>query len=330
MADKVKVGMIGLRGWGNIVRNALKESEALELAAIWSRDRESIERSQRELPSKVCESYEALLAEPIDAVLIINPNFVHLEYALQACDAGKAILIEKPMTNTVAEGKRMVAAFKEKGLLLAVKHPHRFSPVIKHIRAMLETGEFGDVLSFESYTSHESSKHFAPDRWKRDPEKCPAAPLTQLGVHYMDTAQSFFGDPVWVQSHHRNVLKLSDNVDCTVTTAQFGDVVCTFHAHYVVPGYQRLAVYGTKALAVSERESGLVVKREGASELEKPEVTGSNGVLESLEAFGRAMQGIEPFECPGEVGLLAVAACEAAIRSAAEGGRTVTIAEVLQ
>ena len=330
MADKVKVGMIGLRGWGNIVRQALIQSKTLELAAVWSRDRESIERSQKELPSKVCESYEALLDEPIDAVLIINPNFVHLEYALQACDAGKAILIEKPMTNTVAEGKAMVAAFKEKGLLLAVKHPHRFNPVIKHIRAMLGAGEFGEVLSFESYTSHESSKNFAPDRWKRDPEKCPAAPLTQLGVHYMDTAQALFGDPVWVQSHHRNVLQLSDNVDCTVTTAQFGDVVCTFHAHYVVPGYQRLAVYGTKALAVSERDGGLVVKREGAGEVERPEVTGSNGVLESLEAFGRAMQGVEPFECPGEVGLLAVACCEAAIKSAAENGRTVPIAEVMQ
>ena len=91
MAEKVKVGMIGLRGWGNIVRNALAESETLELAAVWSRDRESIERSQKELPSKVCESYEALLGEPIDAVLIINPNFVHLEYALKAADAGKAI-----------------------------------------------------------------------------------------------------------------------------------------------------------------------------------------------------------------------------------------------
>ena len=329
MADKVKVGMIGLRGWGNIVRNALKESETLELAAIWSRDRESIERSQKELPSKVCESYEALLAEPIDAVLIINPNFVHLEYALQACEAGKAILIEKPMTNTVAEGKRMVAAFKEKGLLLAVKHPHRFNPAVRKMRELIQSGELGEVLSFEAYTSHDSSKNFTPDRWKRDPEKCPAAPLTQLGVHYIDTAQSFFGDPVWVQSHHRNVLKLSENVDCTVTTIGFGEVVGTVTAHYVVPGYQRVAVYGTKGVVLRQRDGFFGLKREGAKEFEALDLPNTNGVLESLEAFGRAMQGIEPFECPGEVGLLAVAACEAAIRSAAEGGRTVTIAEVM-
>ena len=330
MADKVKVGMIGLRGWGNIVRNGLKESETLELAAIWSRDPESIERSQKELPSKVCESYEALLAEPIDAVLIINPNFVHLEYARKACDAGKAILIEKPMTNTVAEGKEMVAAFQEKGLLLAVKHPHRFQASVKKMKELIGSGELGEVLSFESYTSHESSKNFAPDRWKRDPEKCPAAPLTQLGVHYMDTAQSFFGDPVWVQSHHRNVLGLSENVDCTVTTAQFGDVVCTFHAHYVVPGYQRVAVYGSKGVVVRDGTGFFGLKREGEKEFQPLEVGGTNGVLESLEAFGRAMQGGEPFECPGEVGLLAVATCEAAIRSASEDGRTVTIAEVMQ
>lgn len=329
MAEKVKVGMIGLRGWGNIVRNALAESETLELAAVWSRDRESIERSQKELPSKVCESYEALLEEPIDAVLIINPNFVHLEYALKAADAGKAILIEKPMTNTVAEGKQMVAAFNEKGLLLAVKHPHRFSPAIRKMKELIQGGELGEILSLETYTSHESSKNFAPDRWKRDPAKCPAAPLTQLGVHYIDTAQSFFGDPLWVQSHHRNVLKLSENVDCTVTTVGFGDVVGTFHAHYVVPGYQRIAVYGSKGLVVHDGTGFCGLKREGAKEFEPLDAASTGGVLESLEAFGRAMQGVEPFECPGEVGLLAVAACEGAIKSAAEDGRTVTIAEVM-
>jgi predicted dehydrogenase len=329
VAEKIKVGMIGLRGWGNIVRKALAESETCELAAIWSRDPESVERSQKELPSVVCDSYEAMLAEPIDAVLIINPNFVHVEYGVKAAEAGKHVLIEKPMTNTVAEGKEMIAAFKERGLLLAVKHPHRFSPVQKKLRAMIEAGEFGEILSYESYTSHESSKNFEPGRWKRDPKLCPAAPLTQLGVHYIDTAQSLFGDPIWVQSHHRNVLKLSENVDCTVTTAQFGDVLCTFHAHYVVPGYQRLAIYGTKAVAVAQRGGGLEVVREGTKEVETIEVTGTSGVLESLEAFGRALQGGEPFECPGEVGLLAVATCEAAIRSAAEDGRTVTIEEVL-
>jgi predicted dehydrogenase len=330
--DKVNVGMIGLRGWGNIVRQALAKSETLELAAIWSRDPESVERSQRELPSTACDSYEALLAEPIDAVLIINPNFVHLDYALQAADAGKAILIEKPMTNTVAQGKRMVAAFKKKGLLLAVKHPHRFTPRMKKIQELIEDGTLGEVLSLEAYTSHESSKNFPPDRWKRDPEKCPAAPLTQLGVHYIDTAQSFFGPPIWVQARHRNVLALSENVDCTVNTVGFeSGVVGTFHAHYVAPGYQRMAVYGSGGVVVNDSlTSTFNLKREGGKDVETLDVESTNGVLESLEAFGRAMQGVEPFECPGEAGLLAVAACEAAIRSAREDGRTVTIEEVMR
>jgi xylose dehydrogenase (NAD/NADP) len=322
--------MIGLRGWGNVVRQELIKSETLELAAIWSRDPESVARSQRECPSTVCDSYEHLLEQPIDAVLIINPNFVHVDYALKAAGAGKAILLEKPMTNTVAEGKRIIAAFKEKGLLLAIKHPHRFTPAMKKIKSLIDEGALGEVLSLEAYTSHESSKHFPPDRWKRDPEKCPAAPLTQLGVHYIDTAQSFFGPPVWVQAHHRNVLKLSENVDCTVNTVGFENgVVGTFHAHYVAPSHQRMAVYGTGGVVVNDSAGPFALRREGGKEYETLEVPTTNGVLESLEAFGRAMQGIGPFECPGEVGLLAVAACEAAIQSANDGGRTVSIAEVM-
>ena len=122
MSNKARVGMIGLRGYGNMVRGALKESGTLELAAIWSRSPESIADSQRELPSKVCESYEALLEEPIDGVLIINPNHLHVEYGLKAAEASKSILVEKPITNTVAEARQLIDAFRSRGVLLAVKH----------------------------------------------------------------------------------------------------------------------------------------------------------------------------------------------------------------
>jgi len=328
VAEKAKVGMIGLRGYGNIVRKALTECKKLELAAVWSRSPESIERSQRELPSTVCESYEALLAEPIDAVLIINPNYLHVEYGVQAAEAGKAVLVEKPMTNTVAEGKQLVAAFKERGLLLGVKHMARWSRTNRKIKELVEAGALGKVLSVEMYTSHSTSKTFPPDRWKRDPALCPAAPLTQLGVHYIDTAMAFFGPPQWVQSHHRNVLGLSENVDCTVTTIGYGDVLATLHAHYVVPGFSRMAVYGTEGVLMSAG-GGLRLKREGEKGFQDVEVPPRNGLVDILDAFGESLLTGAPFETTGEVSLIVVAAAEAAIRSAAENGRTVTIDEVM-
>jgi len=329
VGERAKVGMIGLRGYGNIVRKGLIACEKLELAAVWSRSPESIERSQRELPSTVCDSYDALLAEPIDAVLIINPNYLHMQYALPAAEAGKAVLIEKPMTNTVAEGKEMVAAFKDKGLLLGVKHLQRFSPANRRIRDLIQAGDLGEVLSIETYTSHSSSKNFPPDRWKRDPKLCPAAPLTQLAVHYIDTAMSFFGPPTWVQSHHRNVLKLSENVDCTVTTVGFGEICGTFTAHYVVPSYARLAVYGSEGVLVEDHD-GLRLKREGEKAFEPVDVPeGPSALVAVLDAFGESLLTGAPFETDGETGLQVVAAAEAAVTSAADGGRVVTIEEVM-
>jgi len=331
MTQRAKVGMIGLRGYGNIVRRGLKACKKLKLAAIWSRDPESEKRSQEELPSKACESYDALLAEPLNGVLIINPNWLHVEYGLAAAAAGKSILIEKPITNTVAEAKELIAAFRKAGKLLAVKHLHRFGPAMRKIRDLVQSGELGQILSLESYTSHSSSKNFPPDRWKRDPVKCPAAPLTQLAVHYIDTAMSFFGPPVWVQSAHRNVLELSENVDCTVTTIGYGDIPATFHAHYVVPSYQRVAVYGTEGVVVHD-EAGLRLKREGADgfePVELPQVPGEGGLVEVLDAYGEALLTGAPFETTGAESMLVVAAAEAAIKSAAEGGRRVEIAEVM-
>lgn len=333
MAKKrAKVGMIGLRGYGNIVRRGLKACHKLELAAIWSRDPESVARSQEEIPSKACASYEALLAEPLDGVIIVNPNYLHVEYGLKAAAAGKSILIEKPVTNTVAEAKELIAAFKRARKLLAVKHLHRFGPAMRRLRDLVRDGTLGKILSLESYTSHSTSKTFPPDRWKRDPKLCPAAPLTQLGVHYIDTAMSFFGHPVWVQSIHRNVLGLSENVDCTVTTIGYGDVPATFHAHYVVPGYSRLAVYGTEGVAIHD-EAGLRLKREGAGAFEAIEVppgAGDNGLVEVLDAYGESLLTGAPFETTGDESIYVVAAAEAAIQSAAEGGRRVEIAEVMR
>ncbi len=337
MSEKAKVGMIGLRGYGNIVRRGLTKCRKLELAAIWSRSQESIERSQEELPSKLCGSYEEMLAEPIDGVLVINPNYLHVEYGLPAAEAGKSILVEKPMTNTVAEARQLIKAFKEKGVLLAVKHLHRFGPVSRKIRDMVKGGELGQVLSVEMYTSHSTSKSFAPDRWKRDPGRCPAAPMTQLGVHLIDTCMSWLGDPVWVESHHRNVLGLSDNVDCTVTTIGYGDVTASLHAHYVVPGYTRMAVYGTEGVllndsAILSEDGGLRFKKEGAKSFEKiavPESAGDAALVEVLDAYGESLLTGAPFETDGDESVKVVAVSEAAIKSSAEGGRKVEIAELL-
>jgi predicted dehydrogenase len=329
MHRKAKIGMIGLRGWGNVVRKALLQCQNLELVAIWSRDPESIARAQRELPCKACETYEALLAEPIDAVLIVNPNYLHFEYCMSAARANKHVLVEKPMTNTVAEGKQLVDEFKKRGLLLCVKHMHRFSPPMRKLREMVENGTFGKILSVETYTSHSSSKNFPPDRWKRDPKLCPAAPLTQLGVHYIDTVMSFLGKPEWVQSEHRNILKLSENVDCTVTMIGYEKAVATFHAHYVVPAYSRIAVYGTEGIGLFEEGGQLRFKKEGGKDFEIVPVPPGDGLVAALDEFGETLLTGKPYETPGEVALLVVAAAEAAIKSAAENGRRVSLSEVM-
>ena len=328
MKQRAKVGMIGLRGYGNIVRRGIKACETLELAAIWSRDPESVERSQRELPSKVCDSYEALLAEPLDGVIIVNPNYLHVEYGLKAAAAGKSILIEKPLTNTVAEGQQLIEAFKQRNLLLGVKHLTRYSAHCLKMKEMVEGGALGKVLSVETYTSHSSSKNFPPDRWKRDPVKCPAAPLTQLAVHHIDTLMAIFGHPTWVQSHHRNVLGLSENVDCTVSTIGFGEIVASVTAHYVVPSYSRIAIYGSEGVLLSD-DTGMRFRPEGAKEFTTLDVARDDGLNYILNAYGAALLGGKPFEITGEEALQVVATAEAAIKSSAEGGRKVPLSELL-
>jgi predicted dehydrogenase len=139
---------------------------------------------------------------------------------------------------------------------------------------------------------------------------------------------SIFGRPQWVQSHHRNVLKLSENVDCTVTTVGYGDVVATVTAHYVVPSYNRLAIYGTEGILLDD-EAGLRFKAEGAKTFEPVEAGSGEGMAEVLTAYGESLLTGKPFEVDGEEAMYAVATCEGAIRSAADGGRKVDIEKLI-
>jgi predicted dehydrogenase len=141
---------------------------------------------------------------------------------------------------------------------------------------------------------------------------------------------SFFGPPTWVQSVQRNVLKLSTNVDCTVTTIGYGDVPAVFTAHYVVPGYNRLAVYGSDGIVI-EDDAGFRLKKEGQPGFTPLEVpAGPDALVTVLDEFGESLLTGKPFETTGDTSILVVAAAEAAIKSAAQGGRRVTIDEVMR
>jgi predicted dehydrogenase len=146
------VGVIGLGYWGpNLVRN-LAASGRFRLAAICDRSSERLESVGAAYPGveRFTDPAALLAREDIQAVAIATPVATHAPLTLQALQAGKHVLVEKPMAASAAEAETMVAAAKAAGRVLLVDHIFLYSPPVRKLRELVVGGTLGDLLFIDS------------------------------------------------------------------------------------------------------------------------------------------------------------------------------------
>lgn len=95
-----------------------------------------------------------------DAVVIATPNYLHAQMSVDALQAGRHVLVEKPMATSEAEGRAIIAAARASGKQCMVGHSQRFMPPHRKAKQLLEAGVLGRVIGFRS-----SLKHSGPDNW---------------------------------------------------------------------------------------------------------------------------------------------------------------------
>lgn len=141
---------IGIMGAGRVIGShlrAVSNVEQVRLLAIAEKDPQKLANFVRQ---NQCEGYsdyrELLQHEGIDIVINCLPHFLHCESAVAALEAGKHVLIEKPMAMTVDECDRMIEAAKRNNVKLAIGHMHHFIPVNQTAKRILASGELGDVI----------------------------------------------------------------------------------------------------------------------------------------------------------------------------------------
>lgn len=148
----LRIAVVGAGYWGpNLVRS-FRGSPDWDLVAVCDVDRERAERVIGARSTVEVEtSLEALLARPdVDAVAVATPADTHCWMALAALEAGKHVLVEKPLASTRLDAERMVARAEELGLVLMCDHTYCYTPAVQHLRALIQSGELGDILFVDS------------------------------------------------------------------------------------------------------------------------------------------------------------------------------------
>ncbi len=146
------IGIIGCGYWGpNLVRN-FKSLSSCKVVGIHDLRPERVKFIQSSYPDlKSYESVQKLIEDPaIEAVVIATPVAAHFEVAKAALTAGKHVLLEKPLTSSVAQASELVDLAAKKGLTLMVDHTFLYTGAVRKIKELVDSGEIGKLLYFDS------------------------------------------------------------------------------------------------------------------------------------------------------------------------------------
>jgi predicted dehydrogenase len=149
---KTTVGVIGCGYWGpNLLRN-FAENETAELRWMSDLDAKRLNAMGRRYPAtQTTTDYKSLLADPgLDAVAVATPVWTHFTFAKDALEAGKHVLVEKPLTASVAEAEQLIELAERNGLTLMVDHTFVYNGAVRKIREIVQSGELGDLLYFDA------------------------------------------------------------------------------------------------------------------------------------------------------------------------------------
>lgn len=323
----MNVLLIGLGRWGANHVRVLREIGATVWAADVSAERRRWAMAQGVDPAHAVEDYRAAL-DHVEAVDVVTPADSHLEIAETCLRAGKHCFVEKPLTLTAAEGRRLVRTAQETGRVVQVGHIFRFHPVTAVLEQALAAGRVGSVR----YATARFSGFKRP--------RTDVGVFQTDGIHYADLFRHLLQrEPTAVSALQRDFLGRGLD-DLSVATVHYDDVPVIIEANYFVPGTHRecvivgeagslVADYGTSTVTLytgEHRKAGAAWEAVDTGKEALP-TNGGEPLRLELQAFVEACAGRRPVAVTAADGLVVVEVSEAAARSA-RLGRVVTLAEL--
>ena len=338
--DKVRVGMCGLGSFSVVLANTIQRSSKVQLVTCFDVVPEKRKATAERYGCAEEKSYEAMLERSdLDGVLIVSPNALHREQTELAARHGKHVYVEKPIANTLPDGRKMIEACEEAGVALLVGHVHRRHAANRKVKELLDTGAIGKPIMVEANLSSGQGWDLTPGefRWRGDDLGCPGGSLMTIGIHQADTLNYLFGRITTVSSFFNKLHIPAPVDDVTTTIFRFESGVLGYlGSNFASPRTNWMYVYGTEANLLrtvarvdrrfdAERKQGpdqstrLELFEKGNTEAKAIALAVGDPLLEEIDEFADCiLTGRKP-ETDGRSSLKALALIRAAIESAKSG-----------
>ncbi|WP_435016273.1 Gfo/Idh/MocA family protein [Tundrisphaera sp. TA3] len=275
------------------------------------------------------QSFDRLADDPsVDVVYIILPNSMHLEYTVRSAKAGKHVLCEKPMANTVGECEAMIAACDQAKKLLMIAYRCQYDPFNREAIRLARSGEFGPIRLIEASNGQNQGP---VDQWRHKKALAGGGSLPDVGIYCLNAARYLTGEePVQVTAQivsdpsDPRFKEVEDRVSFQLKFPSGVLATCqTFYSAHESRRCRILAERGWIDLDPAFAYHGLKLKTssvrdkvEQTTEIKLPEK--NQFALEMDHMARRVAQGITP-HTPGQEGLQDMRIIEAIYRAAGHG-----------
>ncbi len=325
MQQSKRILLIGLGRWGV---NHLRVLQTMPVE-LFVADSDPARLNSANVPQSHRAADATSLFPIIDAAVVVTPAHTHFEFCRNLLEAGKDVFVEKPITMTSADAKKLVELAKRSGLILQVGHIFRFDPASVWMRDAIAQGRFGEIKMLRANFSG----------FKR-PRQDTGVTFAD-SIHFIDLFRFLLGrSPRRVHAVMRNFMGREDQMDDESLIVLEYDrddsppILATVEAGYHLPGKVRqLAIVGNNSSAICDynvaqykiktfenrhvSEGGEVRAKEG--EMHQLEFPPEEPLRAELAAFLNVIETRRPPLVDGADGTEAVRVVEAALESARTG-----------
>lgn len=238
----IRVGLAGFGMSGKIFHAPFIHADPrFVLSRVYER---ASERAREEYPeTEVVHSFEELLTDGVDLVVVTTPNPLHVPMARQALEAGKHVVVEKPAAASSREAEELRRLAESRHVLFTVYQNRRLDGDFLTVQKLIREGRLGEVVDYECHFDR-FIQGYRSKQWKREGGRGVDL-LYDIGIHIIDQAVTLFGLPEEVYGDLRQQRRESAGVDKFEVTLYYpdkrailsaGELVAMPGPHFMVNG----------------------------------------------------------------------------------------------
>lgn len=342
--EKFGIGIVGCGSISDTHAEAVMKTDHGTLVSAFSRTGKNLDRFVKKFDIEGYRDYKEFLSQKnLHIVVVCTPSGTHLDYGKEAAEAGKHVIVEKPIEINVNRGRKLINHCRDNNVKLAVIYQNRFLDQVIKMKKVLDTGKIGPIfMASGSVKWYRNQEYYTGSSWRGTLDLDGGGVVINQSVHTIDLLQWFSGGVESVQGlkgtfTHKDI-EAEDNAVAIFKYKNGAIGVFEASTSIQPPQDRKVEIYGEKGTAIlkgdtcqlklpGDKESGDEPGKSVGAESPLAGMTYANHKLQYDQILKAILQDDKP-PVDGEESLQSLAVVEALYRSSEEG-RPVMIDELL-